>query len=183
MAANSQDNSNDDTASLLIEARSVVRMPATLLILVGILSLLIAIRGINQIDKIPPVIDQFIAALEADPNIPKAEKEQQIDVCVAAKDAAEERTPFLTYYTLSIICSAIVVLGGINMLRLSGPNIPILSAILVTLPGVSAFCCCCLGTPVGLWALVVLNRPDIRSAMALKSRTTSSDESYDRDFQ
>jgi hypothetical protein len=160
----------------LIEASTAVRTPATLLIMVGVLGVVIAILLVIQLDSLPGKLDQMIALIEADPQLPQADKDKQIDFWTAFRDAAEERTAFLTYYILNIVCSMIVVIGGINMLRLSGPLIPTFSSILAMLPCALGGCCCLLGMPVGIWAIIVLNRPEVRAAMA---RTPSSEAAYE----
>jgi hypothetical protein len=125
-------------------------------------------------------MDQMIAQIENNPGMPRRDKDQWIDLLNSAKEAAEERTGYIACYVFNIVCSVLVVFGGINMLRLSGPVTPIISSILAMLPCVLTSCCCCLGLPVGIWALMVLNRPYVRSAMAQGSISEYSDEPDDR---
>ncbi|MHC4914869.1 MAG: hypothetical protein ACYTGB_05200 [Planctomycetota bacterium] len=67
---------------------------------------------------------------------------------------------------IGVICcvaSLIVVLGGMKMMALRGRGLAISAAILAMLP-VTGGPCCVLGIPVGIWCLVVLTKPEIRSA-------------------
>jgi len=166
------DNFADDRPDPLSGVRDAVRMPATLLILAGILSLLLAILGLAQVSSFPEIMDQMIAATQANPNAPKQDKDNQIDMFIMIKDMAEDRTAFYTYYCLGIAYSLLVIVGGINMIRLSGPVTPTLSAILVMLPCVLGTCCF-MGMPVGIWALVVLSRPNVQRAL---NRNSSADD-------
>jgi hypothetical protein len=60
--------------------------------------------------------------------------------------------------TLAI--SGFIVYGGVKLQRLESHTLCLVAIILAMLP---CGCNCCLGLPVGIWALVVLNRPEVRS--------------------
>jgi predicted Zn finger-like uncharacterized protein len=62
---------------------------------------------------------------------------------------------------LPIIWGAIVTLGGFKMKSLSGRGSAMLGAIFAMLP---CSPCCLLGLPIGIWAVVVLNRDDVKRA-------------------
>jgi hypothetical protein len=168
---------NPSNLDWLNDAHVAVRLPATLLIVIGMLSLLLATLLLIQLDSIPDKLDQIIAEISANPQLAKEDKDKQIDFFTAVKDSIEtHRTAFVTYYAINIACSILVVIGGINMLRLSGPAIPIISCVIAILPGALVWCCCFGGFPVGIWALVVLNRPDIRAAMAQRPIDENPDD-------
>jgi len=38
--------------------------------------------------------------------------------------------------------------------------------------------CCCAGLPIGLWAIAVLGRPEVRDAFAARARPQPADESF-----
>jgi hypothetical protein len=61
----------------------------------------------------------------------------------------------------------LVLIGGIRMMQMSGPALPTIGAVLVMIP-CSVGCCCLIGVPVGIYALMVLSRPEVRIAMAAK---------------
>jgi len=127
---NAPDELTNDAGDLLIEARTSVRMPAVFLILTGIVSFLTAIQLLSQINSVPTAVEQKIAEVEADPRKPKEQKDQEIDILVMLKETAEERTLFYIYYAANIVCSIIVIVGGICMWRLSGPALPSIGAAL-----------------------------------------------------
>jgi hypothetical protein len=57
--------------------------------------------------------------------------------------------------------SGFVAWGGFQMLRQRHHSACIAAAIAACLP---CSACCCLGLPFGIWAIVALNRADVRSA-------------------
>jgi hypothetical protein len=58
--------------------------------------------------------------------------------------------------------SLVVLFGGLQMLRLQRYTFCLCTAIIALLPCISP--CCCIGLPAGIWALVILSRPEIRAA-------------------
>jgi hypothetical protein len=56
--------------------------------------------------------------------------------------------------------NAFVLLGAIKMLRLQSHTLAIIACIVAMLP---CSCCCVLGLPFGIWGLVVLNKPEVKS--------------------
>ena len=53
-----------------------------------------------------------------------------------------------------------VLYGAIKMLRLQNFGLAMAAAIIAMVP---CQCCCLLGLPFGIWALVVLNKPEVKS--------------------
>lgn len=64
---------------------------------------------------------------------------------------------------LTLALALFTLWGGLQMLRRRHHAACIAAAIAACLP---CGACCCLGLPLGIWALVVLNRPDVRAAFA-----------------
>jgi len=62
---------------------------------------------------------------------------------------------------LGIAISAFVIWAASRMRNLQGWGTSIAASILVMLP---CSACCCVGIPIGIWALVVLNKPEVREA-------------------
>lgn len=60
--------------------------------------------------------------------------------------------------------SAVVLLGSITMLMGKLHWLGVTASILAMINLVN--CCCLLGLPFGIWALVVLLRPDVREAFS-----------------
>jgi hypothetical protein len=53
-----------------------------------------------------------------------------------------------------------LVFGAIRMMKLQGHTLAIITCIVAMLP---CGCCCIFGLPFGIWGLVVLNKPDVKS--------------------
>lgn len=65
------------------------------------------------------------------------------------------------YFVLALL-NGLVAFGGLQMNRLRMPTLCWIASILV-IP--SSTCCCCIGIPIGIWAMVVLSRSEVRSRM------------------
>lgn len=63
---------------------------------------------------------------------------------------------------LGLIVYGVALWGAVKMKALQSYGLAVTSAILVMLP--CSFCCCFVGIPVGIWALVVLLSADVKSA-------------------
>jgi hypothetical protein len=69
--------------------------------------------------------------------------------------------PMALLVTLMVMAlNGFVLFGALKMLRLQSYGLAIAAAIIAMLP---CQCCCVLGLPFGIWALVVLNKPEVKS--------------------
>lgn len=66
---------------------------------------------------------------------------------------------------LGIGLSGLTVFGGLQMRALKSWGLALASAILVMTP-CGSYCCCCIGIPIGIWALVTLTKPEVKSAFS-----------------
>jgi hypothetical protein len=66
---------------------------------------------------------------------------------------------------LGIVIAALIVLGGLNMRRLKSRGFAMTGAVLAMLP---ISCCCVIGLPIGIWALIVMLKPDVTAAFGHK---------------
>jgi hypothetical protein len=62
---------------------------------------------------------------------------------------------------ISLAISALILFGAIRMQQLTSHGLAMAVAIIAMIPCFSP--CCLLGIPFGIWTLVVLSRPDVRS--------------------
>jgi len=62
-----------------------------------------------------------------------------------------------------IIGGAIVIFGGIKMKNLQNYGLAMTAAILALVPCTAGYCCI-LGLPAGIWALVILMKPEVKAA-------------------
>jgi hypothetical protein len=63
---------------------------------------------------------------------------------------------------LAAVVSAAILFGALKMMRLQNYGWAMAAAILAVIPCLSP--CCCLGIPFGIWALVVLSKPEVKAA-------------------
>ena len=56
--------------------------------------------------------------------------------------------------------SGFILFGAFKMMKLQGHTLAIITCIVAMLP---CGCCCIFGLPFGIWGLVVLNKPDVKS--------------------
>jgi hypothetical protein len=64
---------------------------------------------------------------------------------------------------VGLAINVLIIVGALKMQRLQSWGLGLASAILVMLP-CSLGCCCIVGLPVGIWAVVVLNKPEVKGA-------------------
>jgi len=64
--------------------------------------------------------------------------------------------------SLGILISGVIFYGGLKMKRLENHGLAVAASILAVIPCTSP--CCLLGIPAGIWALVVLSKPEVKSA-------------------
>jgi hypothetical protein len=62
---------------------------------------------------------------------------------------------------VSLVISGFILYGGLKLQKLQGFGLCTVAAVIAMLPCVSP--CCCIGLPIGIWALVVMNRPEVKS--------------------
>jgi hypothetical protein len=61
-----------------------------------------------------------------------------------------------------IAVASVIIYGALKMMKLQNFRLAMATSILALAPCVSP--CCLLGMPFGIWALVVLNKPEVKSA-------------------
>ena len=63
---------------------------------------------------------------------------------------------------IGIVLNGVVLYGGLEMMKLKNFNLAMGASILAVIPCCSP--CIILGIPFGIWALVVINKPEVKSA-------------------
>ena len=62
---------------------------------------------------------------------------------------------------VGVVVGVIIILGALKMKNLQAYGLSMTSSILAMVPCLS---CCVIGLPIGIWALVVLNNPEVKAA-------------------
>src|SRR5262245_33147399 len=110
-------------------ARGLVTVPATLLIVTGAIAFLAGLLGLIRLPQVPGEMDDAIAQIDANPNMPADQKKMWKDMLTQAKDFSQQPVA-AGVYVFSMVCSLLVAFGGIKLLKLSGPTFPIIGSIL-----------------------------------------------------
>ena len=63
---------------------------------------------------------------------------------------------------IGILVSVVILLGAMKMKKLESYGLAMAASIIAMIPCFSP--CCLLGLPIGIWAVVVLSKPEVKSA-------------------
>jgi hypothetical protein len=63
---------------------------------------------------------------------------------------------------IGILASVVILLGAMKMKKLESYGLAMAASIIAMIPCLSP--CCLLGLPIGIWAVVVLSKPEVKSA-------------------
>ncbi len=127
-------------------AHSLVRAPAIALIIVASIALVFGILGL--LGDVVLIASGAIAELEARNEGPIS-KETTVAVRVI-------------WGILLLVASSFVLYGAILMKNLKSHGVAKAAAIVAMVPLVGP--CCLLGIPFGVWALITLEKPEVRNA-------------------
>ncbi len=132
-------------------ARQAVSGPATGLLVTGILmviatilSLILNLAGIG-----------FGAAAVQQQPLPDPAAAQQFQMVQLVQG-----TTAIVVAILGFVFGAIVIFGALKMKKLESYGLAMTASILAMLP---CSICCLLGLPIGIWSLVTLNKPEVKS--------------------
>jgi hypothetical protein len=77
---------------------------------------------------------------------------------------ASAMTPTISIISalIGIAVSGVILYGALKMRKLENHGMAMTSSILAMIPCVSP--CCLIGLPIGIWALVVLTKPEVKNA-------------------
>jgi hypothetical protein len=139
-----------------------VNVPGILLIVVGILNLLAGgwstFRGVMvlSVDK--------AAAAQAQQQLTEQQKKEMEQLGWSVEGMVQKiGGGILVIGIIGLLIGAINIAGGVRMRSLQGYGLAVLAAILAMIPCVSGVACCGLGEVAGIWALIVLLSPDVKS--------------------
>jgi hypothetical protein len=144
-------------------ARQRVQTPALFLMIVG---------GLNLLVTLYFVVNGFYTALTPAERL--AESQATMARILGAKEEIEKKTPAelksqgilvsAVGAGLTFVCALLSILGGWRMYALRSYGLSVVGAVAAAVPCLSGSACCGLGEGVGLWALIVLLKPEVRDA-------------------
>jgi hypothetical protein len=148
-------------------ARARVQLPAIFLMIVGGLNFLMTLYFIGN--------GIYTATVPAQQLWEQTRETQaSVERLLGAKGAADNKTPdevktqaLLVSFAgagLTGLCALLTVLGGWRMYTLRSYGLSIVGAVAAAIPCLSVTACCGLGEIVGLWAVIVLAKPEVREA-------------------
>jgi len=128
-------------------AASQVRGPAIFILVLSILDILASLLGMASAAFNSTLLPTLL------PNLPR----ENIQI--------QQKFAFL--FTLpanvvGLIMAVVCLIGALKMMKLSSYGLALTSAILTMIP--CGTCCCLLNIGAGIWALVVLSKPEVKSA-------------------
>jgi hypothetical protein len=132
-------------------ALDAVKLPAIFLMIAAALSVLGGLFGFLT----PGMSEEQLSRIIEEPSAPEW-----------LKNFAESGAGGMGYAPniLALVVGAVVLFGALKMLRLQNYGWAMAASILAVIPCLSP--CCCLGIPFGIWSLVVLSKPEVKSAFA-----------------
>jgi hypothetical protein len=131
-------------------AREALNVPSLLLIIFGSLNVLFGLYGLVAGGMNKEQLAQFLN----DPNMPQQAKDM-----IAMMAGAGSKVIGL----LGLVISGLMVFGGVQMRNLKSYGLAMAACILGILPCTN---CCCVTLPIGIWALTILMKPEIKSAFS-----------------
>jgi len=166
-----RDDAPMDPADFL-RAKRRVSLPAKLLIASAVIMLLlaavqiaVAISGYDVTLKYLEYVEQL-----QPPGPARDDFKKQVDEA-RNRDRTSEHIMAAVRTVLSLALDIAILVGGLRMHSLRGRTLATVGAICAIIPANS---CCCLGIPVGIWALVVLFDPNVKAAFASRPGGTAS---------
>jgi hypothetical protein len=129
-------------------AAEALNVPSILILVMGGLGVLFALYGLVAGGGTIP------AAVFDNPNITPQMRETIMKFAGAGRFSN----------IINLAFDGVMIYGALQMRNLKSFGLAMTSAILVMIP--CAGCCCVLGLPVGIWALITLNKPEVKSAFS-----------------
>lgn len=147
-------------------ARGRVSVPGIMLVINGVINVLftLGLLGVGVFAVAQP--EEKIR--ESQEMTKEMTKKMFPDVAVQDQDPAQIRMTQMAEFfgggAVAGLASIIMIVGGIQMSRLRGYGLAVFASILALIPCVSCGGCFALGQVAGIWALMVLANPEVRSA-------------------
>lgn len=131
-------------------AREALNVPGILFIVFGSLNVLFGLYSLVA----GGVSQEQMAQLLNDPNLPPGAKQ-------ALSALLGGGTKLIAL--LGMCLAGLMVFGGVQMRSLKGYGIAIAACVVGMLPCTN---CCCVTLPIGIWALTILMKPEIKASFS-----------------
>jgi hypothetical protein len=143
-------------------AASKVSGPATALIVVGVINILLALFGL--VNNAMSMAGGGAAQMEAQLNPEQMQQleQQGFDPQMMTKMFQAGGAIGIVFNLIAAVAGVVIIMGGLKMKNLQSRGMAMTASILAMIPCISA--CCLIGLPIGIWSVVTLNDPNVRSA-------------------
>ncbi|NVJ04264.1 hypothetical protein HUW63_03280 [Myxococcus sp. AM001] len=132
-------------------AKEAVSLPAILLMVLSAITVLLGLVNVLQaFGGADPAVEQMLE----DPNLPEGARQFLAGMTTTSGK--------LLLALPTLVLNSIVFFGALKMKNLQSYGLAMAAAIISVIPCCGP--CACLGIPVGIWALVVLNKPEVKAA-------------------
>jgi hypothetical protein len=135
-------------------AARLLQGPSLALLLMGTVGLVITLSGFVARDWL---VD---ALLRATANFPAAVPSEQLGLW---KTELSRDLTLRDYVRglAGVVINGVMIAGALAMRRLENRNLALAAATFALIP---CQCCCCVSIPFGVWALLMLNRPEVKQS-------------------
>lgn len=136
-----------------VDARAQLNVPALLLAVIAGLSILFLVFSTVFGEGLQQAMLKFIT----DPRMREAIEQSQRQQGAATK---------IFSYGLSfveLVLDGLIIFGALQMRNLKSWGLSMTAAVLAVIPLCPTGCCCIFSMPVAIWALVILNKPEVKA--------------------
>jgi hypothetical protein len=134
------------------DARARVQGPAIALIVVGLLSLPMA-----ALSLVSSLFSDPMAYRDAFGHVPELEQMEHVFEAMGGWVGAVTAV-------VNLLIAGLIAWAGFRMLALRNYVLCVVAAVVALIPCLTPCPCCCLGIPIGIWALVVLLNDQVKAA-------------------
>lgn len=138
-------------------AKDLLNLPSLFIIILGALGGLLILSSMAGSGASQRMVDEMVR------NMPVDQQEQMAPFLRMASQSGGASG--IVWGIIQLALAGFVVFAGLQMRSLKNWGVALAGAILVMIP-CSTSCCCCLGIPVGIWALITLTKPEVKSAFS-----------------
>lgn len=140
-----------------VAAAARLKVPTILMIICAVLGLLITLAN--------PFLKKFWVEMmlhfldQANVQLP-AEARTQMETAANAGFLLQDAFGLV----LGLVVNSVILAGSFKLLKVQSWGLGLAAAILIMLP--CGGCCCCIGLPIGIWLVILLNKPEVKSSFS-----------------
>jgi len=167
--------------AVLRMAKEKVNIPAKMLMAAAIFMIFCAVFNIGLAFSGHDLTVQFLEFVEQQQPPGKARDDMAKEVEKARnRDKTAEHIQTAAISVLGLTLDFLILYGASRMQNLRGRTMAMVGAICAIIPANS---CCCIGLPIGIWALTILMNTDVKAAFEANTRGESPAPSGDDDLR